>query len=154
MNEKNLGKQFDEIMGRNISSQEESSMQGKATAEHLFESVGKVLGFPTDEGEIRASRHATALSRMRKFPSSMVSEGADGDPQVSVQHKGWTHTWSGGPYIEHSHPTMGPVDVTNMHDYSKKDEEQGYANGSFTPTKFMQRVKEFHKDSAADWDKM
>jgi len=151
MHPDNLGNQFNEIMGKNISPKEESSMQGKAMAGHIYESVGKILGYPTNEGEVKAERHATAYSRMRKFPSSMIKEDDEGSPKVEVKKNGWTHSWSGGPYIDHIHPTQGAVDVTNLHDYSKKDSEQGYASGKMSPAKFMKHVNDFHKESAQDY---
>jgi hypothetical protein len=138
-------KQFDEIMGRNFSKNEESKISGEAMGEHIWNKVSAIFGGPTTPEEESAHRDAVLLSRARHFPESMI--GKDSSGELEVQHRepdGWKHTWGGGAYIEHHHPVHGPIEVTNIHDYSAKWGEQPYEKGLFTPHEFLSHVTDFH----------
>jgi hypothetical protein len=136
-------KQFDEIMGRNFTRKETSRTENRAKQGAIDDAH--------DPHEVH--ENLEGLSRMAKFPSHMITTTEHGE--YRVQHRsprGWTHTWNGGPYIEHSNAKHGVVDVTNMMDYSKNMNEQHFAKG-ITPEEFMHHVNEFEKSAEQDYPK-
>ena len=139
-------KQFDDIMGRNFSKHEESEITGKAIGAQIWEHF---FGPEPSAEEQATERTHTFLARAKNFPNSMLHEDEHGDLRVKqTDPDGWSHTWNGGPLIEHHHPVHGPIDVTNMHDYSLKWGEQPYEDGKFTPEQFKQHVADFQERKA------
>ena len=140
-------KQFDEIMGRNFTPQMQKRMEKRATqgaADDLDDS-GLETYVNIDSG----------LSRMSDFPHHMITSDDSGQYRVEYKSpRGWTHTWNGGPYIEHHHPVHGVIDVTNMHDYSlpSTGNSQSYQKG-LSLNEFMGRVGEFEKNAEKDYPK-
>jgi hypothetical protein len=135
-------KQFDDIMGRNFPKQTETKMANRA----LEGAAHDLIGSP--------EQNLTGLSRMRNFPSHMISADENGDFQVKYRSpKGWTHTWKGGPYIEHGNDRAGAVDVTNLQHYALGWGENSYEKGEFTPEEFMRHVNEFEEYAPENYPK-
>lgn len=114
MNEENpnIGQQFNEIMGKNFTPEEQRDMHAKAVADRIMQIGEEVFGGYKESMQTEASR------RMGLIPDSMKKLDEDGELHVSyTSPKGWTHTWHGGPYIEHHHPKAGAVDVSGVEDY-------------------------------------
>lgn len=141
MNEENpnVGKQFEAIMGHNFTPEEKDKMQLNAT-----------FGSDSDNRS-DIDNETTALSRFHDFPSNMIHYNEDYGYHVKLTTpRGWTHVWSGGPYIEHQSSPGNTEDLTNMHDYSKRHDEQSYSNGISLPT-FLGHVNEFEKTAEEDY---
>ena len=136
-------KQFDEIMGRNFPKKEE----GKAEARARLGAIADTFS-PHEIHE-----NLEGLSRMAAFPKNMITTNEHGDYQVQFRSpRGWTHTWNGGPHIEHSNAKQGVVDITNMMDYSKPMSEQSFTHG-ISPEEFMHHANEFEKRAEEDYPK-
>ena len=135
----NVGKQFEEIMGKNFTPDDEKKMEVNSKYNHLF-------GDESDtENEI--SSETTAISRMHDFPAHMIHyDDTYGYHVKMTTPRGWTHIWSGGPYIEHQSRPGNTEDVTNMEDYSKNHDEQPYYKGISMAT-FLGHVNDFEKDA-------
>jgi hypothetical protein len=153
----NVGKQFEEIMGQNFTPREESEAAGKALGAHIWDSFAEIAGLPksdASEEELQIHRNHEFQKRATHFPTSMIRDNGEGE--LEVYHKdpdGWEHTWSGGPYITHHHPKHGPIEVTNLVDYSLPWGEQPYEKDLFTPHEFLNHVKDFsqHKSDYDNW---
>jgi hypothetical protein len=140
----NVGKQFEEIMGKNVTPKEEQEMKIRAHVDNIWE----ILGGTNDPEEQHDRDYKMRRQRMVNFPDHMVKENEDGLPHVVHYTKDklgreWKHTWNGFAYIDHHHPKYGPIEVSNLHDYSRKWGEQPYENGLFTPHEFLKNVDEF-----------
>lgn len=94
-----------------MTSREMSEMRGRAMGEHLFEGLEKIMF--GEVGGMRAAAQAAALHRMRGIPAHMMSEDEHGH-HAKYTAGGWTTTWHGGKYAEHSHPKHGAVDVSDV----------------------------------------
>lgn len=133
----NVGKQFEEIMGKNFTPREESEIAGNAIGAHLFEGVEGIFG------SIREGAQQAAKLRMGLIPDEMKKRDEEGELHVSyTSPKGWNHTWHGGPYITHHHPKTGPVSVTNVEKYDRQ------AGTSFIPT----LTKDEFIDECHNWE--
>lgn len=135
----NIGKQFEEIMGRNFTPEETDELKAKSNFNDEF---------ATTDNRQEVENETEALSRFHDFPSHMVHY----DPNNYGYHikmttpRGWTHIWSGGPLIEHQSRPGNTEDVTNMHDYSKPHDQQPYSKGISLPT-FLSHVNEFETNA-------
>ena len=147
--EENLGSQFDDIIGRNVSKNEQKEMHAKAIALNLMDGIAAIFGGPksdASEDELVTHRNYTFMNRATHFPNSMIK--SDENSQFHVSHTepdGWKHTWYGGPYIEHHHPKHGLVDATSID--SKNIGGYGdapYEKGLFTPHEFLQHIDDFN----------
>lgn len=139
-------KQFDEIMGRNFPKQTVTKMTNRAVE-------GAAQDIEDNGGETHSNLEQ-GLSRMSDFPSHMITTDEHGQYRVQYRSpRGWTHTWNGGPYIEHGNAnTGGPIDVTNMHDYGLPYNKQSYTKG-ITHKEFMEHVNDFEKRAEEDYPK-
>jgi len=138
-------KQFDEIMGRNYTPEERKNLHAKGLAEQIHAIGESLFGPPLSDEEQKSVNDTRFLSRVRNFPENMLRKDKNGE--MEVFHKdpdGWEHTWGGGPYIEHTHPS-GAEAITNIHDYSLRHGEQPYEKGLFTPHEFLQHVQDFEE---------
>lgn len=79
--------------------------------EHIFDKLE--VAMTGEKGGFRAAAQSAALERMRNIPAHMMSEDEHGH-HAKYSAGGWTTTWHGGKYAEHSHPKHGAVDVTDM----------------------------------------
>ena len=139
----NVGKQFEEIMGNNFTPKEEQDMNVKAWADRLWE----IMGGTNDPEEQHDRDYKMRRQRMANFPDNMIRENEDGLPEVYKKDSdGWEHVWHGYAYITHYHPKHGPIEVTNLHDYSLNWGEQPYEKGQFMPHEFLQHVKDFEQE--------
>lgn len=130
-------KQFDEIMGRNFTANDQKKMVGDAVGAKAWSDMEGILG------SYRGAVEHEANQRMALFPEHMMSIDEDGRHVSYTSPSGWKHTWHGGEYIEHSHPKQGVVDVTNVS--NRKGELPTLA-----PEEFLQHAKdaeEEHKDT-------
>jgi hypothetical protein len=136
-------KQFDDIMGRNFPKQTVTKMTNRATEGAAKDIQGDRVYNNVDSG----------LARMSDFPQHMITSDENGEYRVQYRSpKGWTHTWNGGPYIEHGNAKTGPIDVTNMHDYSLASDQQPYRKG-ITHATFMEHVNNFEKYADENYPK-
>ena len=133
----NIGKQFEEIMGKNFTPKDETEMTGNAVGQHLFDKVEGILG------SYRGAVEKAADQRMALFPEHMMSIDEDGRHVSYTSPKGWTHKWYGGTYIEHHHPKAGPVDVTNVED------REGNLP-TMAPEEFLKHTHDFETESGPD----
>jgi hypothetical protein len=118
-NPENFGKQFDDIIGANFTSQEQNEAVGNAMGEHLFNQVDNILGGYKEAVQRESSER---MSHIALIYPSLVHHDEEGQHIKYTGPKGWTHTWYGGPYIEHSHPATSEgegnaVEVSNVMDY-------------------------------------
>lgn len=102
-----------------ISPQEESEMAGRALGEHLYDSLEMMM--TGRQGGFRDEAKAKAMEKMRGFPAHAFGIDEDGDPYVHIKTGNWTSTWHGGGYITHTHKKHGPLEVTNLTDYSNPE---------------------------------
>jgi hypothetical protein len=93
----------------------------QSRAEALYKSLE--MGLTGEEGGFEIANQTHALGKMHNIPAHMYREDEDGNPEAFHTEGGWTSTWGGGMYIDHSHPVHGTVDVTNLRDYSRPDDE-------------------------------
>jgi hypothetical protein len=132
----NVGKQFEEIMGRNFTPEDKKAIEARSTF-----SEGDADLNSDHQHEI--DRESNAISRMHDFPSHMIHyNDLYGYHVKMTTPRGWTHIWAGGPYIEHQNRPGNTVDLTNMEDYSKRHDEQPYYHGISMPT-FLGHVNDF-----------
>jgi hypothetical protein len=135
----NVGKQFEEIMGKNFTPEESKKMEVNAK-------YGELFGDESDNANEIASE-TNAISRMHDFPAHMIHyDDTYGYHVKMTTPRGWTHIWAGGPYIEHQSRPGNTEDVTNMEDYSKNHDEQPYYKGISMAT-FLGHVNDFEKDA-------
>jgi hypothetical protein len=142
ISEDNLGGQFDDIIGRNFTRKETTKAETRAKQGAIADTNNP------DEME----QNLTGLSRMADFPSHMITTNAHGEYQV--QHRsprGWTHTWNGGPYIEHTN-AKGTQEITNMQDYSRGWSDQPYQKG-LSHSDFMDHVNNFEQHAEENFPK-
>lgn len=131
----NVGKQFEEIMGKNFTPEQEKEMHTNAIYAELS---GKEADYSNE-----ISNETNAISRMHDFPSHMIHYNDTYGYHVKMKTpRGWTHIWAGGPWIEHQNRPGNSVDVTNMEDYSKPHDEQPYYKGISMAT-FLGHVNDF-----------
>jgi hypothetical protein len=118
-NPDNFGKQFDDIIGSNFTPQEKNEAVGNAMGEHLFNETDKLFGGYKEAVQRDA---AERMQHVALIYPKLVHHDEDGMHIKYTSPKGWTHTWYGGAYIEHSHPESSygkdqPVEVSNVSDY-------------------------------------
>lgn len=145
MNEENpnVGKQFKDIIGSNFSPEETKQMSARAEFDESDLN-------DTDRG-MEVDRETTALSRMHGFPKDMIHYNDQHGYHIKLTTpRGWTHIWSGGPYIEHQSSPGNSEDVTNLTDYSKNTDQQDWYKGISLPT-FLGHVNEFEKNAEEDY---
>ena len=131
----NVGKQFEEIMGQNFTPEESKKMEANSKYGHLF-------GDESDNANEIASE-TNAISRMHDFPAHMIHyDDTYGYHVKMTTPRGWTHIWSGGPWIEHQNRPGNSVDTTSMEEYDKPHDEQPYYKGISMPT-FLHHIGEF-----------
>lgn len=143
ISEENLGGQFDDIIGRNFTRKETAKAENRA----------RLGAFHDENAPDELDQNLTGLSRMADFPQHMITTNEHGEFQV--QHRsprGWTHTWNGGPFIEHSNAKHGVVDVTNMQDFALPRDQQSYQKG-LSQADFFHHVNEFEKRAETDFPK-
>ena len=130
----NIGKQFEELMGKNFTPEEQIKMQ-----------VAAHFGEENDNSE-DLERENRALSRFKDFPSDMIKYNADHGYHVSLTTpKGWTHIWNGGNFIDH-YANGEHEGQTNMTDYSKNTDQQDWYKGISLPT-FMSHINDFENQA-------
>jgi hypothetical protein len=143
ISEENLGGQFDDIIGRNFNRKETAKAENRA----------RLGAFHDENAPDEVDQNLEGLSRMADFPSHMITTSEHGEFQVQHQSpRGWTHTWSGGPYIEHSNDKAGVVDITNMQDFSLPRDQQPYQKG-LSHADFMSHVNNFEKHAEDNYPK-
>jgi hypothetical protein len=137
----NVGKQFKDIMGANFSPEDTLKMQLNAQFGEEHESSSEI------------ERETNALSRFHDFPSNMIHYNQDDGYHVRLTTpRGWTHVWSGGPYISHQSSPGVTEHQTNMHDYAENSDNQSYSKGISLAT-FLGHVNSFEETAEEDFPK-
>ncbi len=135
--------QFDDIMGRNFSSEDKNKAVGNAFGGHIWDKANEIFG------NYKLAMNAEAEERLHPVANilpKMMHRDEDGLHVKYTGPAGWTHKWYGGPYIEHSHPKTSagegnPVDVTNIMDYKAGTPKM------LSSDDFLEHCHEFEKNA-------